>query len=167
MSIVPRTADRLTGLVLLILGIAMLAGGYTMDRLEIRQIHPASIPGLVPMGLGAAMIICSLLLIVSASSRTDEQLIDSSSEEQTGSVWNLLLCGALCIAYAVGLLGNMPFMIATGIFIFLFAAIFSRPDEPIGMQEHLKSLILLALFAAVFAAAISLLFQYGFLVRLP
>jgi hypothetical protein len=47
------TADRLTSLVLFSLGVAMLIGGYTMDRLEIRHIHPASIPGLVPMILGS------------------------------------------------------------------------------------------------------------------
>ena len=42
-------ADRLTAIVLLVIGLALLVGGWTMDRLEVRQIHPASIPGLVPM----------------------------------------------------------------------------------------------------------------------
>ena len=42
-------ADRLTAGLLFLLGLALLVGGYTMDRLEIRQIHPASIPGLVPI----------------------------------------------------------------------------------------------------------------------
>ncbi|CAN0603617.1 unnamed protein product, partial [Ectocarpus sp. 12 AP-2014] len=44
-----NTADRLTAVVLCLLGLAMTWGGFEMDRLEIRRIHPASIPGLVPM----------------------------------------------------------------------------------------------------------------------
>ena len=167
MSVDSRTADQMTGLVLLILGIAMLIGGYTMDRLEIRQIHPASIPGLVPMGLGVAMIICSVLLIVSARARTDTQASEATADEQPGSFKNLLITAVLCIAYAVGLLGKMPFLVATAIFIFLFSAIFSWPEKRVGHPARLKQLFLIALFAVVFASGISLLFQYGFLVRLP
>ena len=37
-------ADRIAAVVFLALGLAMLAGGWTMDRLEARRIHPASIP---------------------------------------------------------------------------------------------------------------------------
>src|SRR6056297_2853194 len=51
-------ADRITAFVFFVLGAAMTWGGYVMDRLEIRQIHPASIPGLVPMFLGVALMLC-------------------------------------------------------------------------------------------------------------
>ncbi len=142
------------------LGIAMLVGGYTMDRLEIRQIHPASIPGLVPMGLGAAMIICSLLLIHSSRGQNTQAI-----KTEQGSARNLFVSIALCIGYAVGLVGKMPFALATGIFIFLFALYFSWTAE--GSRSRSKLVIFTALFAAVFSGAISLLFQYGFLVRLP
>ncbi|ASJ73326.1 tripartite tricarboxylate transporter TctB family protein [Granulosicoccus antarcticus] len=168
-----RTADRLTGMVLLMLGIAMLAGGYTMDRLEIRQIHPASIPGLVPMGLGLAMIICSVLLLVSTASTTDTSLPEDSAvsedseKTQPGSFKNLALTIVLCLAYAGGLLGKMPFAVATGIFIFMFSAVFSWPEKSVPVRARIKPLLLIALFAVVFAVGISTLFQYGFLVRLP
>lgn len=142
------------------LGIAMLVGGYTMDRLEIRQIHPASIPGLVPMGLGAAMIICSLLLIHSSRGQNTQAI-----KIEQGSARNLFVSIVLCFGYAVGLVGKMPFALATGIFIFLFALYFSWTAE--GSRSRSKLVIFTALFAAVFSGAISLLFQYGFLVRLP
>ena len=58
-------ADRITAATLFALGAAMTWGGFVMDRLEIRQIHPASIPGLVPMILGAAMMLCATLLALS------------------------------------------------------------------------------------------------------
>lgn len=144
------------------LGIAMLVGGYTMDRLEIRQIHPASIPGLVPMGLGIAMIICSVLLIVSA--RADPQAV---KDEQPGSARNLMITVVLCIAYAGGLLGKIPFPVATTLFIFLFSTIFSWPEKQVELPARVKHVFLIALFAVFFAGGISLLFQYGFLVRLP
>lgn len=144
------------------LGIAMLVGGYTMDRLEIRQIHPASIPGLVPMGLGAAMIICSVLLMISAGAGTaPDKTVES------GSFKNLFVSILLCIGYAAGLLGKMPFAIATGIFIFVFSLYFSWTEEANNARFTLKRVALIALFSVVFSAAISLLFQYGFLVRLP
>ncbi len=144
------------------LGISMLVGGYTMDRLEIRQIHPASIPGLVPMGLGVAMIICSTLLIVSAGSGTEQ-----SAPAERGSFKNLFVSIILCIGYAAGLLGKMPFALATGMFIFAFSLYFSWTEGDNGSRSKLKLVAFTALFAAVFAGAISLLFQYGFLVRLP
>lgn len=156
----PRTADRLTGLVLLLLGISMLIGGYTMDRLEIRQIHPASIPGLVPMGLGAAMIICSLLLIASAGT-------DHETPAEKGSFKNLLISLALCLGYAVGLLGHLPFVVATGLFIFVFSLYFTWTDSDSTPRPRLQLIALIALFSVLFSGAISLLFQYGFLVRLP
>ena len=53
-------ADQVTALVFFVLGVAMAIGGYTMDRLEVRQIHPASIPGLVPMILGGLLALCAI-----------------------------------------------------------------------------------------------------------
>lgn len=168
MSLDSHTADRLTGLVLLVLGIAMLAGGYTMDRLEIRQIHPASIPGLVPMGLGIAMIICSTLLIISAGREAGKGKVSNDTASKPSGSWsNLLVSIVLCVGYAMGLLGQMPFALATGIFIFLFALYFSWPDVGETSASRLRLLAFIAVFAAVFSAAISLLFRYGFLVRLP
>jgi len=167
------TADRLTGLILLTLGISMLAGGYMMDRLEIRQIHPASIPGLVPMGLGAAMAICALLLIgstrQSATKGTDsaDDSIELAEPELPGSYKNLTVTALLCVAYAAGLVGNVPFVVATGIFIFLFSVYFLWPEPSGGNRGKLRIGLLCAVYAATFAIGISVLFRYGFLVRLP
>ena len=48
-------ADLITAIVLLALGLAVFYFSWTMDRLEVRRISPATIPGLVPMILGAAL----------------------------------------------------------------------------------------------------------------
>ena len=47
-----RSVDLTVTVILLAIGIAQFVGGLTMDRLEMRRIHPARIPGLLPMILG-------------------------------------------------------------------------------------------------------------------
>jgi putative tricarboxylic transport membrane protein len=93
-----------------------------MDRLEIRQIHPASIPGLVPM----------------------------------------MLAAALCCAYALVLVGRLPFFIATALFVAAFVAAFRPSGRP-----WLRHGVMAAGFGIATAVTVSALFRYGFLVRLP
>lgn len=142
----------------------MLVGGYTMDRLEIRQIHPASIPGLVPMGLGVALAFCALLLILSAR-RELPNVVETQVEK--GSYKNLLVTIFLSVSYAAGLVGNIPFVVATAIYIFLFSAYFLWPDNAKDKFARIRIIMLCTVFSLVFAIGISVLFRYGFLVRLP
>lgn len=154
-------ADRLTAIVLLVLGLAMLAGGWNMDRLEIRQIHPASIPGLLPMGLGALMAICAVMLWFQArAGGADETAF-------AGASWpRLLITAALCGVYALILIGWLPYTLATGIFVFAFFLVFAWPPQP--DFQNLRRVAILALVLAVCVAfAAALLFQEVFLVRLP
>ncbi|MBV6658850.1 MAG: tripartite tricarboxylate transporter TctB family protein [Devosiaceae bacterium] len=169
MTLDSAKADQWTGLVLFVLGAAMLAGGYTMDRLEIRQIHPASIPGLVPMILGAAMMLCAGLLAWTARGRatSDQGLATTDTQaEPAGSLKNLGFAVAYSVVYALGLVGNMPFAVATAIYIAVFYIHFARdPETPLTAQLPMVGFGVL--FAGVGAFAIASLFQYGFLVRLP
>lgn len=149
-----RQADRLTALVLLALGLTLLWAGFTMDRLEVRRIHPSSIPGLVPMLLGVALSVCSAFLFVSAAPPGD-------SAEDGGDLRNLGLSAALSLVYALVLVGWLPFFAATAIFVAGFVTIFDR-------ERSLALQVPLAIgFGLAVAAAISALFRYAFLVRLP
>lgn len=164
-------ADRISGLIFLTLGISMLVGGFVMDRLEIRQIHPASIPGLLPMGLGVAMIFCAVLLIVSTrhhpTTDTHDSFVENKSTGAQGSYKNLIVTAFLSVAYAAGLVGNISFVVATAIFIFVFSVYFLWPENKEGAQSKIRVISLCAVYAVVFATGISLLFRYAFLVRLP
>ncbi len=164
-------ADRITSLVLFALGIAMLIGGYTMDRLEIRRIHPASIPGLVPMILGGAMMLCSVLLFTSAKAAhqsEDGAADDAQHDDVSGhaSIANLGFATLYSVIYAIGLVGNMPFALATAIYIAVFYIHFTwhQAAEPRARMLHILGG---CAFGAIGAYAIASLFQYGFLVRLP
>lgn len=155
-------ADRWTSLVLFALGAAMLVGGYTMDRLEIRQIHPASIPGLVPMILGGAMMLCAGLLFWSARSTPAEA--EAGSGE--GSLKNLGFAAGYSVLYAIGLVGQLPFWVATAIYIAVFTIHFSWQAEAT-LRARLVRIGLSIAFGLVGAVGVATLFAEGFLVRLP
>lgn len=177
MTLDTPTADKWTSLVLFALGFAMLVGGFTMDRLEIRHIHPASIPGLVPMILGAAMMLCSALLFQSARAAAKAAMAanDDASEEPSAAgselLSNLGFATFYSVVYALALVGTMPFALASAIYIAIFYLHFTW-EEGVGNPEATPRkrglhLVLAIGFAALSAYAISSLFQYGFLVRLP
>ena len=151
-------ADRITAIVLFALGAAMLYGGYTMDRLEIRQIHPASIPGLVPMLLGGVLALCALLLFLRAS--------DGGAGVAVASWSSVALALGVCLAYALGLVGRVPFFWATAVFVAAFAALFVWRDAA-GEGRLVWRLALAVVFGFLVSGGISALFRYGFLVRLP
>ncbi|MFK7792980.1 MAG: tripartite tricarboxylate transporter TctB family protein [Devosiaceae bacterium] len=182
MTLNSATADRITSLVLFALGLAMLIGGYTMERLEIRQIHPASIPGLVPMILGSAMMLCAGLLFHTsrvapkqdalAKGADEQEVHEEASTEDDGhtngnaSTRNLFFAALYSIIYALLLVGTLPFALATAIYITVFYIHFTWEREQ--TQRALVTNIALGLtFGFAGAYAIASLFQYGFLVRLP
>jgi len=156
-------ADRLTAILLFLLGLALLAGGYTMDRLEIRQIHPASIPGLVPMILGVLLALCAALLFWSsykAQERNAELVLSGGSWARLG------ITTVICTFYALGLVGWLPYFWATFVFTTCFTLVFSFPLEGARRVQVMSLAGALALGFGV-ALGSSLLFEKLFLVRLP
>lgn len=155
-------ADRITAVVLLALGAAMTWGGFVMDRLEIRQIHPSSIPGLLPIILGAVLMVCAVLLALTAD-KTEREAAEAAA---AGSWPNFAFTALWSCVFALALVGRLPFAAASALYIFGFTAWFglraSRGEAGLG-----KRAALLAVFAVVVASAVALLFRYGFLVRLP
>ncbi|TNF17237.1 MAG: hypothetical protein EP318_21875 [Rhodobacteraceae bacterium] len=156
-------ADRLTAILLFLLGLALLAGGYTMDRLEIRQIHPASIPGLVPMILGVLLALCAVLLFRSSykpEARNAELVLSGGSWARLG------LTTAISTLYALGLVGWLPYAWATFVFATGFTLVFSFPVAGQRRAQLVAVAGALALGAGV-ALGTALLFEKLFLVRLP
>ena len=160
-----RAADIAVATILLAIGIAQLVGGYTMDRLENRHIHPASFPGLVPMILGAVMAGMALMLLV-GQIRTPQgrppggEGGDFTREE----LLRLAGVGAVCLFYALVLVGNLHFWLASSLFIAVFTLLF-EPAAP-GRNRWLRAAAIIV-FAVVMGGAISMLFERAFLVRLP
>ena len=97
-----------------------------MDRLEIRQIHPASIPGLVPMILGVLLALCAIILFRSSFAGAGRGPPESIS---AGSWSRLGLTAILCAGYALGLVGWLGYFWATAVFTFAFALVFMFPVD--------------------------------------
>ena len=159
-----RTADVAVATILLAIGIAMCVGGYTMDRLENRNIHPASVPGLVPMILGAVMALMSLMLI--AGQIRAPRAAASAEDFSRDELARLAAVGALCLLYALVLVGNVHFWLASSLFVGTFTALF-EPGEARTPRARAIRFAAIAVFAILIGWAIATLFETGFLVRLP
>lgn len=156
-------ADRVTAVLLLALGVSMGVGGWTMDRLEFRNIHPGSIPGLVPMILGGLLALCAVLLWHAS---THDAARAAEPVFSTGSWGRLSITGALCIFYALVLVGWLPFLWATALFVTAFGLIFSWPTQG-DRRTQLVTAATVCVVGFGMAVATSLLFEKLFLVRLP
>ncbi len=168
MTLDSARADRVTAVLLFLIGAAMLAGGWSMERLEIRRIHPASIPGLVPMILGGLLAICAILLFAGARGREHAEAPVAGAVDPDAVSWRSAgLSLLLCLVYAVGLVGTLTFFWATAIFVAAFAFLFAPAREAGQGWRDPRALALSAGFGLAVAAAISVLFRYAFLVRLP
>jgi len=158
-------ADLIMAVFLAVLGLAMFVGGLQMDRLEVRHIHPASIPGLVPIILGLFMLLCAGLLFRSSITKGQSEAADSS-KIRGNSTKNLLITLLCCLVFALVFVGNLPFIVSSTLFISVFGMTFSWPAKA-GKRAKIKSVCISIIVGVTAGTLISVMFQYGFLVRLP
>jgi hypothetical protein len=96
---------------------------------------------------------------------------EASEAEATGGfsrdeLLRLAAVGGFCLFYALVLVGNVHFWLASSLFIAAFTALF-EPSGPITLRRRVLRLGAIAVFAIVAGGAIALLFERAFLVRLP
>jgi hypothetical protein len=163
-------ADFITGLVFMALGGATVAECLRMPRFEHLHVNPYTAPGLVPGILGAIILALGAVLCLRAAraggSRLAERAPDARPLLADPGTRRLLLSAILCLGYAGGLIGRLPFWLATFVFVAGFVVLFEWPLAADGSDRLRRGLFAVVLAAAV-SAAISLVFQEIFLVRLP
>lgn len=160
-------ADLLTAVVLVGLGLAVTYLSWTMPRLEARQIHPATIPGLVPIMLGVMLTLCGTLLgLRSWRLEAPGGWRSLAVLFTTQQVRRVLAVLALALVYTLVLVGWLPFWAASMIFIFGFIVLFEvyLTDTPIPLW---RSALWALAIAIVGGGGIYLAFARIFLVRLP
>jgi hypothetical protein len=161
-------ADLLTALVLVALGLAVFYFSWTMPRLENRHVHPATIPGLVPMLLSVALTICGLLLLwrsARISAPGDWQGLGAVF--RTRQALRVLVILALGLFHTLVLVGWLPFWAAAMVFIFAFILIFETwlaDEQP---SSLLTTVAWAAGIAVIGGGGIFYVFERIFLVRLP
>lgn len=161
-------ADLLTGLVLLALGVAVTWMSWEMPRLTTRGIHPATAPGLVPGLLGLALTFCGAILTLRSLIALRDlagwlafgRLFLSNEAARAASALGLAM------VYALVLVGWLPFWAATAVFVFAFILVFERAFTR-SAHPLWRTCVTAALQAAIVAIVVTLVFERGFLVRLP
>lgn len=141
-------------------GAAIVTGSWTMDRLERYGATFYSAPGLVPGLLGLVLLVLGVLLALRAvregALRRGAPGLSAEMREGWGGTSAVL---ALCLAYAVGLIGRVPFWLATFLFVTVFIAAFEYPER--------RRMALAPVYGAATSLVVTYLFQSVFLVRLP
>jgi putative tricarboxylic transport membrane protein len=157
----PRRADLIFAALLTALAMGVVAESWRMPRLAELGVHPMSAPGLTPGLIGLVLAALGIALLV-RSLRAGPAAAGEVAAAGQSVWWRALLALGLCLGYALGLLGHLPFRWATGLFVFAFIAAFA-----FDRRRPLRSLGGAAAMALAVAFAVSLLFEQLFLVRLP
>ena len=162
-------ADFVTGLVLIALGVATVVESLRMPRFAHLNIEPYTVPGLVPGALGAVILLLGAILFLRAA-RAGGWRLGAGGAARTWSAdpggRRLALALALCLGYAGLLVGRLPFWLATFAFVFGFVVLFEWPLAT-APRKRVRPLLTALVYAMAVAAAVTLVFQYVFLVRLP
>jgi putative tricarboxylic transport membrane protein len=160
-------ADLVTSIVLLVVGFATMVESWRMPRFEDVGAELWSAPGIVPGLLGAALALMALILLlrsVAALRRPAEGTLEDLGQGGWGRAG---LAAGLCILYAAGLVGRMPFWLATFLFVLAFATIFGLAEDPAARPPLSRALLVALAVAAATAIVVPFVFQTIFLVRLP
>lgn len=164
-------ADLITGIILVVFGLAALAESYGMPRLEERSINPWTAPGVVPGVLGVVIALLGAVLALrsvfaGAFHSTLTMPTQEEAAEARAARWRLGMCSLLCLIYAVVLVGHVPFWLATGAYVFAFIVIFEwQVNEE--QSARLRNLAFAGGIAVLSAIIIPYVFETLFLVRLP
>jgi hypothetical protein len=153
-------SDLRGGVGWMVFGFVVVVAAWRMERFEAMGATTYTAPGLVPglfgavlIGLGAALAWRGWRGIVPAGERAEGP--GPLLNRRIG--WTL----ALTLGYAVAAIGRVPFWLATTLFVAAFCALFAE-------DASLRRRVAVALLAGVLtAAAVVLVFERVFLVRLP
>ncbi|MCP5368627.1 MAG: tripartite tricarboxylate transporter TctB family protein [Hyphomicrobiales bacterium] len=162
-------ADFWFGLGLVVLGLAVAVESWRMPRLTELNVHPMTAPGLVPGLLGVVIFVLGGILFLRAARAGGWRPgggVGVDAADLATQARRFFVALAMCVGYAAGLVGAVPFWAATAAFVFLFITVFEwRRDRP--PAGHLAALATAAVQAAVVSAAVTYVFETIFLVRLP
>ncbi len=163
-------ADFVTGLLFFGLGLFALFESLRMPRFAHLSVNPYTVPGIVPGLLGVMILALGLLLTLRAARRGGWRIgnpwAGTGTLVRTPAAQRVLITLGLTIGYAAGLVGTLPFWLATGLFVFAFIVVFAYRRG--ASRRDLTRLTTTALVQAVIVAVIvTLVFRYVFLVRLP
>ena len=166
----PPRADLHDGLGWIALGVAVLIGSITMDRLERQDVNPYTVPGLLAGLLGLAMILLGGILALRSWRRGALHLpAEPATPDHRERLRRIWIVVGLCTGYGVLLVGHgLPFWAASAIYvtgsILILQRMSSEPQDRLMTPRAVIKALVIGLGAAVITHVV---FQELFLVRLP
>jgi putative tricarboxylic transport membrane protein len=163
-------ADFLTGVIFILVSLYVLFESWRMPRLEHLQVHPLSVPGIVPAFLAGVLMLFGGVLVLRSARAGGHHLRPSIQATrrlllQPGNR-RLVVTAILTVGYAGFLVGSIPYWLATGLFVCAFVVVF---ESHRGMSR--RECVRLGLAAGILGVATSALvtwaFESLFLVTLP
>jgi hypothetical protein len=164
----PPRSDLLDAALWLLLGGAVLAGAWRMDRLENQDVPVFGAPGLLPGLLGVLLLVFGGILLTRSVQRGGLRPRGERRNLLGAAPGRALWVIGLCVLFGGGLVGRgLPFWAASTVFVTV--AILSLRLGPDGRRRRIDPAAVLAAAATGLAAGlgIMLVFQQIFLVRLP
>jgi len=139
-------------------GLAILAASWRMDRFEAMGATVYTAPGFVPALFGFSLVLLGALLAWRGASARPAS---AGAEAEPLVSRRIALMLVLTLAYAAGLVGRVPFWLATSVFVAAFTGAFADTSPP-------ARRVLTALASGgLTTLAVLLVFERIFLVRLP
>lgn len=162
-------ADFVSSIVLTAFGIGVVVESLRLPRLEDLNVNPYTVPGIVPGFIGLFLTLAGLVILIRSIMRGGWKLTPNkeSTLSWLGSamVRRTAVTMVITVVYGVVLFPNIPFWIATPIFIFVFVV--ATESMKYGkVPDRIKLLTALAL-ALIAGFVINFVFQDLFFVRLP
>lgn len=157
--------DAISGIVWMLFGAVVVVGALRMDSMAYLGATTYTAPGFVPGLLGAALVLMGGLLTVRARRGSGESWL---APGDGATLPRALAALALLLVFSVGLVGRVPFWLATGLFVTVFVVVFEMWGGARRDRRALAGLGARALLCgAVTAVAVTFVFERVFLVRLP
>lgn len=164
----PPRLDLWVAIVFFALGAGIVAMCLQMPTYREQQGEIYNAPGLVPAVHGTIILLLSLWLAARSIGRGALAAQGSGriARREGYSNARLAMAAALCLIFAGGLVGRLPFWLAAMIFVAGFIVLFEWTKEA-PMAANLKRLAIAVAIGVATGAGVVLVFERLFLVRLP
>lgn len=163
-------ADFVSSIILILFGSSVVYFSAKMPTFRETGANPYSAPGIVPGFIGATISLMSIIMLIRSIIRSGHRLgITGKSIEEffkSPSTGRIFITIALSVIYGVGLLGKMPYLLSTFIYVFLFVWVFEYKREESFLTQY-KVPLFAFVQAILTSATIAAIFRYAFLVNLP
>ncbi|MFS8087330.1 MAG: tripartite tricarboxylate transporter TctB family protein, partial [Acidobacteriota bacterium] len=168
-GVAPR-ADLAIAAVFMAVGIGIIWQSLSMPTFVGQGGDPFTAPGIVPGFHGVVITLLSLVLALRSIKRgafhPDGGGAGAEPPQPGTSNARLAVVVALLLIFAVGLIGRVPFWLATALFVSSFIGIFEWPLAR-DRRDRIRRVVSALVIGLVMGVAVVWVFQDIFLVRLP